>query len=561
MLKESSGFAHIVRTNWSAQEFRLNTGGATDMDIADINSLIGRFGPTLVLHSAEKYLPDDPHRMLATGRTSVTWGLVENEDDYDAFNLEIHGSEPVSSDDGLLKAVAAANQDPKAHDPDFRCWLEIPDALAQGDYARARAQVVVTHQDPLQGAGRPLVQLQFWFFYGYNGPGKFHVRVGEIFSDNVEMDTTGRHPGDWEHVTLEVVPLGASDWQLRRVYLSRHDLTVWVSDLSSLEFDGEHPVIYAARDSHAHYPKVGQTSYKRVAHKDFVFGHLDVDLYDLTDNGLRFQSYLPDNFIVISDDFGQSVEPSPVWKTFAGRWGGYLPESYTYHFHVAGFDIPAYTYTEVGAGPHGPLQHGDPPGSDFGYPADPRGGIGIAVADRSRPYAFVRDTDGHIGCNWWDGSQWEWSDQGVPPGGVSPAGPVAVTSVDQHPYAFMTGTDGHLWVNWWDGKQWQWSDQGVPPGDGTVTGPVGVTLVDQRPYAFTAGTDGHLWLNWWNGSQWAWSDQGVPPGGGTVTGPVGVTLVDQRPYAFVIDTYGTMWSNLWSGSSWLWACQSARGGA
>ena len=86
----------------------------------------------------------------------------------------------------------------------------------------------------------------------------------------------------------------------------------------------------------------------------------------------------------------------------------------------------------------------------------------------------------------------------------------------QRPYAFVRGSDGNLWLNWWNGTQWHWSNQGNPPGLATVTGPVGViTVMDspqaaQRPYAFVRGSDGNLWLNWWNGTQWHWSNQGKP---------------------------------------------------
>jgi hypothetical protein len=32
----------------------------------------------------------------------------------------------------------------------------------------------------------------------------------------------------------------------------------------------------------------------------------------------------------------------------------------------------------------------------------------------------------------------------------------------QRPYAFVQGSDGNLWVNWWNGSQWNWSNQGKP---------------------------------------------------------------------------------------------------
>ena len=390
------------------------------LSLNEIEDLIARFGPTLVPHPEEKYRLDDPEVLLETGQATVQWGLVSNEDDYDTFSLTPLGEVPVASGESLLKAEATAKQDPNVADPRFRYWLNIPSSLNAGDLARARAQVVVTHADQQNGGGPPLVQLQFWFFYGYNGPAKFHLRVGEVYSQDVEMDTSGRHSGDWEHVTLELVcPAGgdslsenssvAANWQLRRVYLSRHSLTIW-ADRSELTFDGDHPLIYAARDSHAHYASPGLTVYERVAHVNFYLGHLDVDLYDLTaDGSTHFPTSDPDKHIIVSQDLDSSAAEPATWTGFAGRWGQYLRNHYEYKIPVIG--IPAYSYNEVGSGPHGPLQHGSPVGSDIGFVACRDGGRGVIVVS-GRPYAFVQDSDGHLACNWWTDKAWVWADRG-----------------------------------------------------------------------------------------------------------------------------------------------------
>ena len=91
----------------------------------------------------------------------------------------------------------------------------------------------------------------------------------------------------------------------------------------------------------------------------------------------------------------------------------------------------------------------------------------------------------------------------------------------QRPYAFVVGSGGRLLVNWWDGSRWNWADQGFPGGAGgkTVAARVGVlTVTDsgssaQRPYAFVEAHDQNAPLgnnsvavNWWDGSQWNWAD-------------------------------------------------------
>ena len=202
---------------------------------------------------------------------------------------------------------------------------------------------------------------------------------------------------------------------------------------------------------------------------------------------------------------------------------------------------------------------GTPPGQTVA------GRVGIVTVMDSpsaaqRPYAFVL-SDRHLWVNWLNGTQWIWGDQGTPPG-QTVAGRVGIVTVmdspsaAQRPYVFVIGgDDGHLWLNWWNGSEWAWADQGIPPGQ-TVIGGVGiVTVMDspsaaQRPFAFVIGSDHHLLVNWWNGSQWIWGDQGTPPDQ-TVAGGVGiVTVMDSPagrqqfcPYVFVIGsaitaTYG-----------------------
>jgi hypothetical protein len=150
---------------------------------------------------------------------------------------------------------------------------------------------------------------------------------------------------------------------------------------------------------------------------------------------------------------------------------------------------------------------GTPPGKTISA------GVGaITVMDNpnssQRPYAFVQASDGHLWVNWWNGNAWHWADQGTPPGKTVNAG-IGVTTVmdnssaSQRPYAFVQASDGHLWVNWWNGSAWQWADQGTPPGKTVSAGIGAITVKDnpnssQRPYAFVQASDGHLWVDWWS---------------------------------------------------------------
>ncbi|MFD9435930.1 hypothetical protein [Streptomyces sp. NPDC060002] len=195
--------------------------------------------------------------------------------------------------------------------------------------------------------------------------------------------------------------------------------------------------------------------------------------------------------------------------------------------------------------------------------------------EQQRPYAFVITDDSKLHVNWWDGIKWNWSDQGAPSGRHIREG-VGVVSVQdspgakQRPYVFVITDDFRLWVNWWDGSKWNWSDQGAPPSH-TISRPLGVTTMKNdanaftRPYAFVITEDSKVWVNWWDGSKWNWSDQGAPSGQLVKKG-VGVISVQndpnaqQRPYAFVQGYDSKLYVNWWDGSKWNWSAQGAPSG-
>jgi hypothetical protein len=150
------------------------------------------------------------------------------------------------------------------------------------------------------------------------------------------------------------------------------------------------------------------------------------------------------------------------------------------------------------------------------------GAITYQEAGAQRIYCFVVGLNGHLYVNYWDGAQWQWADQGAPPGtkAVYNPRPGVITYREggtQRIYAFVGGLNDHLYVNYWDGAQWQWADQGAPPGidmsmgldrPGVITFREGGT---QRIYAFVKEQNGdHLAVNYWDGVHWHWADQGEP---------------------------------------------------
>jgi len=335
---------------------------------AQIEQMVKDFGPTIRLHPDDNYVMDGPEETLDES-AYLTWGHVQNETDYDNFYYWLSGRMKTSSDFLMADVESRVQTDPGFGDANFRHWLELdlgptsgPPAnllLQAGDMSRARAFVRVRRWDHL------FTELQFWFFYPYNGPGKWRLQIGDIDTQYVYMTTAGRHFGDWEQVTLRVAnnPL-----RLALVNLSRHDFSEWVTSSqfgSRLQFDGTHPLVYAARDSHAHYPTAGTQYYKRVTHTSFGLGHIDVDLMDLTaGGGPEFDSFLPGNYVIVAtetvpDANGDEQERvvDPEWLNFEGRWGQYERLRFTYTYDY-GFDDYTYTFKEVGSGPSGPPRKG-----------------------------------------------------------------------------------------------------------------------------------------------------------------------------------------------------------
>jgi hypothetical protein len=74
--------------------------------------------------------------------------------------------------------------------------------------------------------------------------------------------------------------------------------------------------------------------------------------------------------------------------------------------------------------------------------------------------------NGRLYVNYWNGSQWQWANQSNPPSTIVVSTPGVITYREgaqaQRIYAFVLGANNHLDVNYWNGSQWNWADQGAP---------------------------------------------------------------------------------------------------
>jgi hypothetical protein len=321
------------------------SAGVDPLSPSDVDGLIQQYGPKMYFHPDEAFLMDDPEWVLDHG-VLLRWALVENEWDYDTHTETNPGGMSTSSQtliDDVDHVINTVKPNPPYSDSElFRIWLHVPDALKAGDPSRAEALVRVLPWNTF------FTEIQFWFFYPFNGPGRVEVCLSGQLCAYGQLVESGRHYGDWEHVTLRFLN---SNKELVSVFMSAHGSGHWFGPdefNNGLGFDGSHPVVYVAKYSHAHYPTVGYHDYQRVAEDDYGFGTFSVDLYDLTGVGSLFQPFVPGKYKVVSSGVFPVCQ-QPDWLGFSGRWG-----QYEKLISVFDIDVYAYEYKEVGAGPSGP---------------------------------------------------------------------------------------------------------------------------------------------------------------------------------------------------------------
>jgi hypothetical protein len=231
--------------------------------------------------------------------------------------------------------------------------------MKKGSMLRAKAQVHVLPADSLT------TEIQFWFFYPFNGPGRVEVCASSKMCDDNWLRENGRHYGDWEVVSILV---SNNAEELLGVYMSRHRGGEMfergqdgryhsINDFKRvLHFEGlgrnAHPIVYAAISSHAHYPSAGNQKYERVYQKKYGLGTASADLFDRTGAGRGLLAYKQRGYQFISSDLPNFKVEEPDWLEYDGRWGQYekLRDNIKFSLKI----IKVWTYKEIGNGPTGP---------------------------------------------------------------------------------------------------------------------------------------------------------------------------------------------------------------
>ena len=304
--------------------------GTVPLTEEQASTVISTYAPVLRLHPWEQYLPDDPEQILNAAK--LQWALVRNEGSHGSQFSEYPDEMPTSAAT-LMADVSHIESEHRPNAPytshsDFRIWLAIPDALIHGNLARAKPAVHVRPRGPL-------TEIQFWYFYPFNGPGR--LRICWEHCEYEWFYEAGRHCGDWEMVSLLV---DSSTQAVLAVGLSHHGNVEWVQyGQVEKHTDGVRPLVYSALSSHAHYLHPGEHYYEVVWHR----GPIKATTYDLTEAGQLFE--LGDYYLV-----GDGPTLPPVWLGFPYRWGQYIWN----HDDVDFLSTNYFDYNEVNPGPSGP---------------------------------------------------------------------------------------------------------------------------------------------------------------------------------------------------------------
>ncbi|XP_024530301.1 putative vacuolar protein sorting-associated protein TDA6 [Selaginella moellendorffii] len=198
--------------------------------LQQLDALVKRYAPIMFLHPDEDFFP-----------CSVEWFFQNGALLYSKQNP----SAPV-------QITANGANLPGGETNDGSYWLDLPrDAAAAEKVRRGNLESAITYLHVKPVFGGTFTDMQFWFYYPFNGPAT--LKVGLI---NVKLGKIGEHVSDWEHLTLRVDNFTGN---LSSVYLGHHSSGTWYQP-SDLEFDSTttyRPFVYASKHGHALYAHPG----------------------------------------------------------------------------------------------------------------------------------------------------------------------------------------------------------------------------------------------------------------------------------------------------------------
>jgi len=270
-------------------------------------------GPILEFHQNETYLPSSADWYLDHPDRAVLWSSTNPADEAQRSCSACIST--VTTLDALPGVVAKLKT--QGH---VVFWLDR--TLRYGAVGTAKAYV---HVLPLEEVN----DIQYWFFYPYNGPGTVRCQFGSLFSAEEQTPPVGEHVSDWESVTLRY----RNDTnELESVFMSSHgDYHRYPPE--ELVFENGHVVVRPSLNGHANYSPTAEGSQnERKLHLSlpmnplFTLGTLDVDLLNkINPTGISWQAWQNTELMAVS---GTTLEGKEWWD-FEGQWGPYFRNALT----------------------------------------------------------------------------------------------------------------------------------------------------------------------------------------------------------------------------------------
>lgn len=220
-----------------------------------IPDYVTRYAPLVYLYSEEKYLPYNIEKFVSNFRPTWRNGTVidlptkdPNDPNYKKQKLHLSDLEylPKSTKEELVFLSSLEDFDT---DPEWITGKHNKPSYYNGEIKDAPATLIVTDK------GNGWVDAYWFFFYSFN-LGPFVMGFGPF----------GNHIGDWEHCLIR--------------FYNGEPVIVWMSahggggayfydnmEKESLDStgiaigNGDQPVIFSARGTHANYPSTGQHSH------------------------------------------------------------------------------------------------------------------------------------------------------------------------------------------------------------------------------------------------------------------------------------------------------------
>jgi hypothetical protein len=165
--------------------------------------------------------------------------------------------------------------------------------------------------------------LEFWFFYPYNGPGTVRSDTeafGVSYHPQKELDPLGTHIPDWENVTLRI---DNASGQIVQITGSAHGDVRDLALPAGIAYDGAHPIVYSSRNGHSLWGVIGDNPLPLADFQrdlSIPFGLFDIDLgtfgirmdgLNITSRGFRFDASSSFQVMAVYDTCVDATDPTP----------------------------------------------------------------------------------------------------------------------------------------------------------------------------------------------------------------------------------------------------------